>query len=72
LGVSASRAGAIHDAIAFAEKQRVKIVILQARDVEAYKTGVKFAFGTFNNEFIRNLPIRRPRRSPLGCLTTKR
>jgi hypothetical protein len=94
LGVSASRAGAIHDAIAFAEKQRVKIVILQPRDVakagpelkaknipvilgrvlalpdaeddpydeaftqpaEAYKAGVKFAFGTFNNEFVRNLP----------------
>jgi hypothetical protein len=33
LGVSASRAGAIHDAIAFSEKQRVKIVILQPRDV---------------------------------------
>jgi imidazolonepropionase-like amidohydrolase len=94
LGVSASRAGAIHDAIAFAAQQRVKIVILQPRDVakagpelkaknipvilgrvlalpdaeddpydeaftqpaEAYKAGVKFAFGTFNNEFIRNLP----------------
>jgi imidazolonepropionase-like amidohydrolase len=94
LGVSASRAGAIHDAIAFSEKQHVKIVILQPRDVakagpelkaknipvilgrvlalpdaeddaydeaftqpaEAYKAGVKFAFGTFNNEFIRNLP----------------
>jgi imidazolonepropionase-like amidohydrolase len=94
LGVSASRASAIHDAIAFSEKQRVKIVILQPRDVakagpelkaknipvilgrvlalpdaeddpydeaftqpaEAYKAGVKFAFGTFNNEFIRNLP----------------
>jgi len=23
---------------------------------EAYKAGVKFAFGTFNNEFVRNLP----------------
>jgi len=94
LGVSASRASAIHDAIAFAEKQRVKIVILQPRDIakagpelkaknvpvilgrvlalpdseddpydeaftqpaEAYKAGVKFAFGTFNNEFVRNLP----------------
>src|SRR5438477_12017847 len=94
LAVSASRASAIHDAIAFAEKQRVKIVILQPRDIakaapelkaksipvilgrvlalpdteddpydeaftqpaEAYKAGVKFAFGTFNNEFVRNLP----------------
>jgi imidazolonepropionase-like amidohydrolase len=94
LAVSASRAGAIHDAIAFSEKQHVKIVILQPRDIakvgaelkarnipvilgrvlalpeteddaydeaftqpaEAYKAGVKFAFGTFNNEFVRNLP----------------
>ena len=94
LGISASRAGAIHDAIAFGEKQRVKIVILQPHDIvkagpelkaknipvilgrvlalpdgeddpydeaftlpaEAYKAGVKFAFGTFNNEFVRNLP----------------
>ena len=23
---------------------------------EAYKAGVKFAFGTFNNQFVRNLP----------------
>ena len=84
----------IHDAIAFAEKQKIKIVILQPRDIakagpelkaknipvilgrvlalpdqeddaydsaftqpaEAYKAGVKFAFGTFNNEFVRNLP----------------
>jgi imidazolonepropionase-like amidohydrolase len=94
LAVSASRASAIHDAIAFSEKQHVKIVILQPRDIakvgaelkaknipvilgrvlalpeaeddaydeaftqpaEAYKAGVKFAFGTFNNEFVRNLP----------------
>jgi imidazolonepropionase-like amidohydrolase len=94
LAVSASRASVIHDAIAFAEKQKIKIVILQPRDIakagpelkaknvpvilgrvlalpeqeddpydgaftqpaEAYKAGVKFAFGTFNNEFVRNLP----------------
>jgi imidazolonepropionase-like amidohydrolase len=94
LAVSASRASAIHDAIAFSEKQRVKIVILQPRDIakiapelkarnipvilgrvlalpdaeddaydeaftqpaEAYKAGLKFAFGTFTNEFVRNLP----------------
>ncbi|MGD0771935.1 MAG: amidohydrolase family protein [Candidatus Solibacter sp.] len=94
LAVSASRASVIHDAIAFAEKQRIKIVILQPRDIakvgaelkaknipvilgrvlalpdqeddpydsastrpaEAYKAGVKFAFGTFDNEFVRNLP----------------
>jgi imidazolonepropionase-like amidohydrolase len=94
LAVSAGRASVIHDAIAFAEKQQIKIVILQPRDIakagpelkaknipvilgevlalpereddpydaaftqpaEAYKAGVKFAFGTFNNQFVRNLP----------------
>jgi imidazolonepropionase-like amidohydrolase len=94
LAVSAGRASVIHDAIQFAEKQKVRIVILQPRDVvkaapelkaknipvilgrvlalpdeedsaydesftepaAAYKAGVKFAFGTFNNEFVRNLP----------------
>jgi imidazolonepropionase-like amidohydrolase len=94
LAVSASRAAAIHDAIAWSEKQNVKIVILQPRDIakagpelkaknipiilgrvlalpenedaeydqgytqpfEAYKAGVKFALGTFTNEFVRDLP----------------
>ena len=94
LAVSASRATAIHDAVQFAEKQRIKIVILQPRDLakaaaelkeknipvilgkvlalpqneddpydasytlpaEAYKAGVKFAFGSFDNQFARNLP----------------
>jgi len=94
VAVSASRASTIHDAIAFADKQNIKIVILQPRELgkaaaelkeknipvilgrvlalpetedgaydeaftlpaEAYKAGVKFAFGTFNNEFVRNLP----------------
>ncbi|MBZ5625850.1 MAG: amidohydrolase family protein [Acidobacteriia bacterium] len=94
VAISAARSGTIHDAIAFAEKQNIKIVILQPRELgkaaeelkaknipvilgrvlalpetedsaydesftlpaEAYKAGVKFAFGTFNNEFVRNLP----------------
>lgn len=94
LAVSASRASVIQDAIAFSEKQHVKIVILQPREIskvgaelkaknipiilgrvlalpdqeddpydaaftaplEAYKAGVQFAFGTFTNEFVRNLP----------------
>ncbi len=94
VAVSASRPSAIHDAIAFAEKQNIRIVVLQphelgsaaaelkARNIpvilgrvlalpetedspydeaftlplEAYKAGVKFAFGTFDNEFVRNLP----------------
>jgi imidazolonepropionase-like amidohydrolase len=94
LAVSASRASAIHDAIAFSEKQHVKIVILQPHEIakvgaelkaknipvilgrvlalpdqeddpydgaftgplEAYKAGVQLGFGTFTNEFVRNLP----------------
>jgi imidazolonepropionase-like amidohydrolase len=94
VAISAGRASTIHDAIAFSEKQNIKIVILQPRELgkvaaelkaknipvvlgrvlalpetedspydesftlpaEAYKAGVKFAFGTFNNEFVRNLP----------------
>jgi imidazolonepropionase-like amidohydrolase len=94
LAVNASRAPAIHDAIAWAEKQNVKIVIMQPREIakagpelkaknipvvlgrvltlpenedaeydegftqpeEAYKAGVKFAMGTFTNEFVRDLP----------------
>jgi imidazolonepropionase-like amidohydrolase len=94
MAVSAARASVIHDAIALAEKQKIKIVILQPRDIakvgpelkaknipvilgrvlalpeqeddpydsaftqpaEAYKAGVKFAFGTFTNQFVRNLP----------------
>ncbi|HUK15503.1 MAG TPA: amidohydrolase family protein [Bryobacteraceae bacterium] len=94
LAVSVSSPRTIHDAIAFAEKQNVKIVLLQPRELgtaaeelkaknvpvilgkvlelphaeddpydeaftlpaEVYKAGIKFAFGTFENEFIRNLP----------------
>jgi imidazolonepropionase-like amidohydrolase len=95
LAVSASRAVTIRDAIAFADKQHVKIVILQPRELskvagelksrnipvilgrvlalpdeedapydeaftlpaEAYNAGIKFAFGTFTNEFVRNIPF---------------
>ena len=94
VAITAVRASAIHDAIQFAAKQNVKIVILQPHDIkqegaelkeknipvilsrvlalpeneddeydsasllplEAYKAGVKFALGTFGNEFVRNLP----------------
>jgi imidazolonepropionase-like amidohydrolase len=94
LAVSATRATPIRDAVAFAEKQQVKIVLLQPRDLkavgpllkeknvpiilgrvlalppteddgydamqvlaaEAHKAGVKIAFGTFGNQFVRNLP----------------
>jgi imidazolonepropionase-like amidohydrolase len=94
LVVMASRERAIHDAVQFADQQKVKVIIadprelgkmgpeLKARNISAilgptlalplheddpydaayalpgqfYKAGVKFAFGTFNNEFSRNLP----------------
>jgi imidazolonepropionase-like amidohydrolase len=94
LAVAVSSPRTIHDAIAFADKARVNLVILQphglgsaaeelkAKNVpvilgkvlalpqaeddpydqaftlpsEVYKAGVKFAFGTFENEFVRNLP----------------
>lgn len=104
LAVSASRARSIHDAIAFAEKQHVKIVILEPHDiakvgaelkaknipiilgrtealpdgedepydegftgpVDAYKAGVKFAFGTFDNEFSRNVGLNAARAVAYG------
>lgn len=94
LAISAARASTIHDAIAWAEMQKVKIVILQPHEItkagpelkaknvpvilgrvlalpenedaeydqaftlpfEAYKAGVKFALGTFTNQFVRDLP----------------
>lgn len=94
LAVSAATSDTIHDAIQFADKQHVKIVIMGPREVgkagaelkahnipvilgrvlalpereddsydqamalpnEFYKAGVKFALGTFTNEFVRNLP----------------
>ncbi len=94
VAVSATQADAIHDAIQFADKQHVRIVIMGPREIgkvgpelkshnipvilgrvlalpehqddayeaamalpaEFYKAGVKFAFGTFTNEFVRNLP----------------
>ena len=84
----------IHEAIQFGDKQHIRIVILEPREIgkaaaelkaknipvilgrvlalperqddaydqafslaaELYKGGVKFAFGTFDNEFVRNLP----------------
>ncbi len=95
VAVSASSAETIHDAISFADKQKVKIVIMGPRELgnagpelkshnipvilgrvlalpeheddaydqamalpnQFYKAGVKFAFGTFTNEFVRNLPF---------------
>lgn len=94
VAITASRERSIHDAILFAEKQHIKVILLQPRDLdkvaadlkshnipvilgrteelsenaddpydkemtvpaEAFKAGLKFAFGTFNNEWSRNLP----------------
>lgn len=104
LAVSASTADAIHDAIAFADKQKVKIVIMGPRELgslgpelkshnipvilgrslalpeheddaydspmalanQFYKAGVKFAFGTFTNEFVRDLPFEAAAASGFG------
>jgi imidazolonepropionase-like amidohydrolase len=95
VAVSASTAETMHDAIKFADKQHVRIVIMGPRELGnvgpelkshnipvilgrvlalpehpddsydaamalpnvCYKAGVKFAFGTFTNEFVRNLPF---------------
>jgi imidazolonepropionase-like amidohydrolase len=104
LAVSASRERPIRDAIAFAEKQHVKIVIMQPRELknvaaelkshnipvilgrtealpenpdapydeaeslpgQVFKAGVKFAFATGNNEFVRNLPYNAGRAVAFG------
>lgn len=92
--VTGARASTIHDAVQWARKQNIKLVILQPREIgkaaadlkaenvpvvfgrvlalpetedspydeaftlpgEAYKAGIKIAFGTFTNEFVRNIP----------------
>jgi imidazolonepropionase-like amidohydrolase len=94
LVIMANRERAIHDAVQFADQQKVHVVIadprelgkmgpeLKARNIPAilgptlalplheddpydaaftlpgefFKAGVKFAFGSFNNEFVRDLP----------------
>ncbi len=104
VAVAAQREKQIRDAIAFAEKQHIRIVLLQPREVlkvaadlkaknipvilgrtealpenedapydqmeslpgEVYKSGVKFAFATFNNEFVRNLPYNAARAVAYG------
>ena len=104
VAVPASRERAIHDAIAFADREHIKIVILAPQELgkegpelksknipvilgrtealpenqdapydyaeslpgEFYKAGVKIAFGTFNNEFSRNLPYNAARAVAYG------
>jgi imidazolonepropionase-like amidohydrolase len=104
VAVPAGRERAIHDAIAFAEKEHIKIVILKPQELgkegpelkaknipvilgrteelpenvdapydqaeslpgEFYKAGVKIAFGTFDNEFSRNLPYNAARAVAYG------
>jgi imidazolonepropionase-like amidohydrolase len=104
VAVPAARERAIRDAVAFAEREHIKIVImapqelgkegpdLKAKNVpvilgrtealpenedapydyaeslpsQFYKAGVKIAFGTFNNEFSRNLPYNAARAVAYG------
>jgi imidazolonepropionase-like amidohydrolase len=104
VAVPAARERAIHDAVAFAEKEHIKIVILAPQELgkegpdlkaknvpvilgrtealpenqdapydyaeslpaEFYKAGVKIAFGTFDNEFSRNLPYNAARAVAYG------
>jgi imidazolonepropionase-like amidohydrolase len=104
VAVPAARERAIHDAIAFADKEHIKIVILSPQELgkegpelkaknipvimgrtealpenqdapydyaeslpgEFYKAGVKIAFGTFDNEFSRNLPYNAARAVAYG------
>ena len=104
VAVPATRERAIHDAVAFAEKEHIKIVILKPQELgkegpelkaknvpvilgrtealpenedapydyaeslpaEFYKAGVKIAFGTFDNEFSRNLPYNAARAVAYG------
>ncbi|SPE28967.1 Amidohydrolase [Candidatus Sulfopaludibacter sp. SbA3] len=94
VAVTGARASTIQNAVQWAKKQNIKLVILQPREIgkaaadlkaenvpvifgrvlalpetedsaydeaftlpgEAYKAGVKIAFGTFTNEFVRNIP----------------
>ena len=104
LAVSATRERSIKDAIAFADKQHVKIVIMQPRELknvaaelkaknipvilgrteelpenedspydeaeslpgQVLKAGVKFAFGTGENQFARDLPYNAGRAIAFG------
>jgi imidazolonepropionase-like amidohydrolase len=104
VAVPATRERAIHDAVAFAGKEHLKIVILAPQELgkegpelkaknvpvilgrtealpenqdapydyaeslpgEFYKAGVKIAFGTFDNEFSRNLPYNAARAVAYG------
>jgi imidazolonepropionase-like amidohydrolase len=104
VAVPAARERAIHDAVVFAEKEHIKIVILAPQELgkegpelkaknvpvimgrtealpenqdapydyaeslpgEFYKAGVKIAFGTFDNEFSRNLPYNAARAVAYG------
>jgi imidazolonepropionase-like amidohydrolase len=104
VAVPAARERTIRDAVAFADREHIKIVILAPQELgkegpelkaknvpvimgrtealpenedapydyaeslpaEFYKAGVKFAFGTFNNEFSRNLPYNAARAVAYG------
>ena len=94
VAITATRERAVLDAIQFADKQKIRMVLVQPRELgkaaselksrnipvilgrtlelpleeddaydasftlpdEAFKAGLKIAFGTFDNEFVRDLP----------------
>ena len=94
MAITATRESAILEAIKFADKQRVRMILLQPRELgkaaqelkarnipvilgktlelpldeddpydssftlprEAFRAGLKIAFGTFDNQFVRDLP----------------
>jgi imidazolonepropionase-like amidohydrolase len=104
VAVPAARERAIRDAVAFADREHIRIVILAPQELgkegpdlkaknvpvilgrtealpetedapydyaeslpaQFYKAGVKIAFGTFNNEFSRNLPYNAARAVAYG------
>lgn len=104
VAVTAATAETMRDAIKFADKQGIRIVIMGPREIgnlapelksrnipvvlgralalpeheddsydsamalagQCYKAGVKFAFGTFTNEFVRNLPFEAAAASGFG------
>lgn len=104
VAVSAASAETMKDAVKFADKQGIRIVIMGPREIgdvgpelksrnipvvlgralalpeheddsydqamalanQFYKAGVKFAFGTFTNQFVRNLPFEAAAASGFG------
>jgi imidazolonepropionase-like amidohydrolase len=102
--ITAIRKRAVKDALDFAEREKIKVILSQTREigdlapkikernipvvlgptsvapleqddaydapftlpVELHKAGIKFAFGTFGNQFARNLPYEAAAAVPFG------